>query len=146
MRGGDVKDGDYVYGFLINRTGNLEILEMVQPIVFRYLDGALEHAAVIGQKYIDPGHTVHVLVSDPKDVVFDEGDDSSQSIIRADNDRGRDMQYLNIFIYRYKLSEKRSIKMERTGQRRTLGQVGNKTGLPPVVEGKIADLLGVRGY
>ena len=135
-RGGDVKDGEYVYGINVDYTNLIDVSKAFPPVVYRHLGAAMDNAAVIGRKYLAPGHELEVNVTDPNDVVFQS--EGSQMIVGA-----KGMNYLYVYIRRYKLLEEVS-NTTKSEQRSLLGHIGKKKDLPPDTERIIAKMAGIQ--
>ena len=139
LRGGDVKDGEYVYGLHVSTTmGNVyDTSQMFPPVVYRHLGKALDAAVDAAREFVSPRHELQVLVTDPNDVRFQRN--GSQLIARV-----RDMAYIFVYLRRYKLSEEVPNVM-KPGQRVALAQLADKEEIPPKVEQTIAEMSGIRG-
>ena len=139
MRGGDVKDGEYVYGLYVSTTmGNPhDTSQMFPPVVYKHLGKALDAAVDAARRFVQPRQELQVLVTDPNDVRFER--DGSQVIARV-----RNMTYLFVYLRRYKLSEEVPNVM-KPSQRIALGQLGKKKDLPRELERNIAEMTGVKG-
>lgn len=129
-RGGAVQEGEYVYAVYIQEEHSKKVT--LFPTAYKHLKTAFEFANEMYDKFQKPGW--------PRQVTFEE----SENTKFGTNDEflfGRAV-FSNIYIKRLKVTEKLD---KKTGQRRAIGQVANKTGISPDTERNIAEMVGVRG-